>query len=184
MQDAEAVTDDLQHVAIADEGDPAPLCLESMFCHGHASISALPEYSLTPITSCLTGDGNADEGEDMEEAESGEHDEESDFTEEEEDREVQPSAGVDFRPNTHDKAFRCGNRPLDATLGTSTATSSLQHPHLLTQVKRDLQQFGIYRALPVHGEPDYASGPPTSAEEYLRRVRSAFPAGLSVANIP
>lgn len=42
------------------------------------------------------------------------------------------------------------------------------------QVRRDLQQFGIYRALPVHGEPDFASGPPTSAEEYLRRVRSAL----------
>lgn len=39
------------------------------------------------------------------------------------------------------------------------------------QVKRDLQQFGIYRALPVYGEPDFASGPPTTAEEYLRRVR-------------
>lgn len=39
------------------------------------------------------------------------------------------------------------------------------------EVRRDLQQFGIYRALPVHGEPDFASGPPTSAEEYLRRVR-------------
>ena len=42
------------------------------------------------------------------------------------------------------------------------------------QVKHDLRAFGIYRALPVYGEPDYASGPPTSAEEYLRRVRRVY----------
>lgn len=46
----------------------------------------------------------------------------------------------------------------------------ISHP-LRLQVRRDLQQFGIYRALPVHGEPDFSSGPPDSAEEYLRRVR-------------
>lgn len=37
--------------------------------------------------------------------------------------------------------------------------------------KQDLQQFGIYRALPVYGDPDFSSGPPQSAEEYIRRVR-------------
>ncbi len=40
-------------------------------------------------------------------------------------------------------------------------------------VALDLRQFGIYRALPVFGEPDFDSGPPTTAEEYLRRVRCA-----------
>ena len=39
------------------------------------------------------------------------------------------------------------------------------------QVALDLRQYGIYRALPVYGEPDFDSGPPTTAEEYLRRVR-------------
>jgi len=51
-----------------------------------------------------------------------------------------------------------------------TAYIDISHP-LRLQVRRDLQQFGIYRALPVHGEPDFSSGPPDSAEEYLRRVR-------------
>ena len=41
------------------------------------------------------------------------------------------------------------------------------------QVALDLRQYGIYRALPVYGEPDFDSGPPTTAEEYLRRVRWA-----------
>jgi len=39
------------------------------------------------------------------------------------------------------------------------------------ETAHDLRSFGIYRALPVYGEPDFASGPPTTAEEYLRRVR-------------
>ncbi|GAB4813374.1 hypothetical protein N2152v2_000420 [Parachlorella kessleri] len=35
-----------------------------------------------------------------------------------------------------------------------------------------LQQFGIYQCLPVgNGEPDFEAGEPTTAEEYLRRVR-------------
>lgn len=37
--------------------------------------------------------------------------------------------------------------------------------------KLDLQQYGIYRALPVNGYPDFSSGPPQTAEEYIRRVR-------------
>lgn len=39
------------------------------------------------------------------------------------------------------------------------------------EAAQDLRQYGIYRALPVSGEPDFDSGPPSSAEEYLRRVR-------------
>ena len=35
-----------------------------------------------------------------------------------------------------------------------------------------LRQFGIYQCLPVgDGEPDFEAGEPTTAEEYLRRVR-------------
>ena len=39
------------------------------------------------------------------------------------------------------------------------------------ETEQDLRQYGIYRALPVSGQPDFDSGPPNSAEEYLRRVR-------------
>ena len=37
--------------------------------------------------------------------------------------------------------------------------------------RQDLQQFGIYRALPVYGQPDFSTKEPQSAEEYIRRVR-------------
>lgn len=35
----------------------------------------------------------------------------------------------------------------------------------------DRQAYGLYQQLPVKGLPDYSSGPPQTAEEYLRRVR-------------
>lgn len=39
------------------------------------------------------------------------------------------------------------------------------------ETRQDLQQFGIYRALPVYGEPDFSTAEPQTAEEYIRRVR-------------
>lgn len=38
----------------------------------------------------------------------------------------------------------------------------------------DSKAYGIYQQLPVgRGDPDFASGSPQTAEEYLRRVRHA-----------
>ena len=75
--------------------------------------------------------------------------------------------------DTHAPCHRHGVHALCRSLGPSTSLTVRVHTTCVVneQVKRDLQQFGIYRALPVYGEPDFASGPPTTAEEYLRRVR-------------
>lgn len=36
----------------------------------------------------------------------------------------------------------------------------------------DRQAYGLYQQLPIRkGLPDYSTGPPQTAEEYLRRVR-------------
>lgn len=35
----------------------------------------------------------------------------------------------------------------------------------------DRQAYGLYQQLPVKGLPDYSTGLPQTAEEYLRRVR-------------
>lgn len=41
------------------------------------------------------------------------------------------------------------------------------------ETRQDLQQFGIYRSLPVYGQPDFSTKEPQTAEEYIRRVRSS-----------
>lgn len=55
--------------------------------------------------------------------------------------------------------------------GTANGASG-QRRQRLDPEEHDHKMFGIYQALPVpEGEPDWDSGPPETAEEYLRRVR-------------
>ena len=53
-----------------------------------------------------------------------------------------------------------------------SALGDLVAPPRESDEEEVLRQFGIYQCLPVgDGEPDFEAGEPTTAEEYLRRVR-------------
>ena len=88
MQDADAVTDDLRHVAI-DNGGAGDTCMENVGASKHASVSRIKTLAmaLVVIYAGASGNGSGDDNPMDEGREQAEGDE-SDFTDEEEDREV------------------------------------------------------------------------------------------------